>query len=55
MPSTTPVATAVDDAHADAEVTAIWARKAELVDYIGPAQLDGSETPFVSYEVIADL
>jgi len=45
----------VDEAHADAEVVAIWEEKARLVDYLGLAELDRSETPFVSYEVIETL
>jgi len=47
--------TAVDEAHADDAVLAIWRAKEQLLVYLGPAELDRSEVPFVSYEVVADL
>lgn len=46
---------AVDDAHADPEVVAVWQRKAELADYIPPASLAGAEAPFGRWTLIADL
>ena len=46
--------TSVDEAHRDPVVLDIWKRKEALVEYIGPAALDGSDTPFVSYEVVED-
>lgn len=46
---------AVDDAHADPEVLAVWQRKAELADYVAPASLAGAEAPFGRWTLIADL
>lgn len=46
---------AVDDAHADPEVLAVWDRKQELADYVPPRELTGSETPFASFAVVADF
>ena len=46
---------AVDDAHADPEVLAVWERKAQLAEYIAPARLTGSEVPFARWTVIADV
>jgi uncharacterized protein (DUF1684 family) len=46
---------AVDDAHADPEVLEVWDRKAELVEYIAPAALTGSDTPFARWPVVLDL
>jgi len=46
---------AVDDAHADPEVIAVWERKGELADYIAPDALTGSEVPFARWTVIDDL
>jgi hypothetical protein len=44
----------VDEAHADAVIVELWARKADLVEYIGIAELARSAVPFVSYDVVAD-
>jgi hypothetical protein len=44
----------VDEAHRDPVVLDIWKRKEALVEYIGPAALDGIDTPFVSYDVVED-
>jgi uncharacterized protein (DUF1684 family) len=46
---------AVGDAHEDPEVLAVWRRKDELAEYIGPRELAGSETPFARWTVVADL
>jgi hypothetical protein len=46
---------AVDDAHADSDVLAVWDRKAELAEYIAPAALSGSDIPFARWPVIVDL
>ena len=36
---------AVDDAHTDPEVLAVWERKAQLADYLPPAALAGAGVP----------
>jgi hypothetical protein len=46
---------AVDDAHADQEVLAVWERKAELAQYIAPAALSGSDIPFARWTLVADV
>jgi hypothetical protein len=46
---------AVDDAHGDPDVMALWAQKAELADYIAPADLAGADVPFASWKVLGDL
>jgi hypothetical protein len=46
--------TSVDEAHADDVILAVWRRKEQLVEYIAPADLDGSGVPFASYEVLED-
>jgi hypothetical protein len=46
---------AVDDAHEDPEVLAVWERKAQLADYIAPARLSGAEIPFARWNLVADL
>lgn len=46
---------AVDDAHADAEVLAVWERKALVADYVAPAALAGADIPFARWPVIAVL
>jgi hypothetical protein len=46
---------AVADAHEDAEVLAMWERKAQLVEYIAPRELAGSDIPFVRWTVVADV
>jgi hypothetical protein len=46
---------AVDDAHADPEVLALWERKAQLAEYLPPRELTGSEVPFASFAVVADF
>jgi hypothetical protein len=46
---------AVDDAHADPEVLAVWDRKARLAEYIPLAELSGSDAPFARWTVVADL
>jgi hypothetical protein len=48
-------AQAVDDAHADPEVLAVWERKTQLAAYIAPDALSGSDIPFARWTVIADL
>ena len=45
---------AVDDAHRDPAVLRVWARKAELSEYLAPADLTGSDIPFVSYRVVGE-
>ncbi|HET9457480.1 MAG TPA: hypothetical protein VFO78_09075 [Candidatus Limnocylindrales bacterium] len=44
----------VDEAHRDPAVLAVWQRKEQLVEYLGPAQLAGSDAPFASYDVVED-
>jgi hypothetical protein len=44
----------VDEAHRDPAVLALWQRKEQLLEYIGPAQLAGSDAPFASYDVVDD-
>jgi hypothetical protein len=46
--------TSVDEAHQDEVILEIWRRKEQLVEYIAPADLDGSDVPFVSYDVLED-
>jgi hypothetical protein len=46
---------AVDDAHADPEVLAVWERKALLADYIAPDAVAGAAAPFARWPVVADL
>jgi hypothetical protein len=46
---------AVDDAHADPEVLAVWERKAPLAEYISPAELAGADVPFARWRVVGDL
>jgi hypothetical protein len=46
---------AVDDAHRDAQVLRIWARKAEIAEYLAPRDLAGSDVPFVSYTKLRDV
>jgi Antibiotic biosynthesis monooxygenase len=46
---------AVDDAHADPEVRAVWERKARLADYIPPDSLGGADVPFARWALVADL
>ena len=46
---------AVDDAHQDAEVVRVWARKAEVAEYMAPRDLAGSDVPFVSYTRLRDI
>ena len=46
---------AVDDAHADPEVLAVWERKALLADYVAPAAVAGAAVPFARWPVLADL
>jgi hypothetical protein len=46
---------AVGDAHEDPEVLAVWRRKDELAEYIGPRELAGVDTPFARWTVVADL
>ena len=45
----------VDDAHADPDVVAVWEDKAQLVEYLAPAELERSDVPFVSYDVVATI
>lgn len=46
--------TAVDDAHADAAILAIWERKAELFEYVGVSELARASVPFAAYDVAMD-
>ena len=46
---------AVDDAHADPEVLALWQRKALLADYVAPAAVSGADVPFARWPVLVDL
>ena len=46
---------AVDDAHKDPEVLAVWQRKDELAEYIPPRELAGSEIPFARWALVADF
>lgn len=46
--------TSVDEAHADEVILEVWRRKEQLVEYIAPADLDGSGVPFASFDVVAD-
>jgi len=46
---------AVGDAHEDAEVLALWERKAELVEYIAPRELAGIDVPFARWTIVADV
>jgi hypothetical protein len=46
---------AVDDAHGDPEVLAVWQRKDELAQYIPPRDLAGAESPFARWALVADL
>jgi hypothetical protein len=44
--------TSVDEAHADDVILEVWRRKEQLVEYIAPADLDQSDVPFASYDVL---
>ena len=46
--------TSVDEAHADDVILEVWRRKEQLVEYIAPADLDQSDIPFASYDVLED-
>jgi hypothetical protein len=46
---------AVGDAHEDPEVLAVWRRKDELAEYLGPRELAGAEVPFARWTLVADL
>jgi hypothetical protein len=46
--------TSVDEAHQDDVILEIWRRKEQLVEYIAPADLDQSDVPFASYDVLED-
>jgi len=46
--------TAVDDAHADEVILEVWRRKEQLVEYLAPADLERSDVPFASYDVLED-
>ena len=46
--------TSVDEAHADDVILEVWRRKEQLVEYIAPADLDGSGVPFASFDVLED-
>jgi len=45
---------AVDDAHADDEVLAVWERKAHLAEYVAPSALAGADVPFAHWTVVGD-
>ena len=44
----------VDEAHEDDVILDVWRRKEKLVEYIAPCDLDKSDIPFVSYDVLED-
>ena len=46
---------AVDDAHADPEVLALWRRKTLLADYVAPDAFTGADVPFARWPVLIDL
>jgi hypothetical protein len=46
---------AVDDAHADAEIVALWRRKDQLAEYVAPGELAGADVPFARWTVVADV
>src|SRR5436190_14912757 len=46
---------AVDEAHADPEVLAVWDRKAQMADYLAPRALGGAGVPFASWPVVAEI
>jgi hypothetical protein len=46
--------TAVDDAHADPAIQAIWERKAQLFEYVGAGELVRAGVPFAAYDVVMD-
>jgi quinol monooxygenase YgiN len=45
---------AVDDAHEDEAILEIWRRKEQLVEYLAPGELAGSDVPFASFDLIED-
>ena len=45
---------AVDDAHEDEAILVVWRRKEKLVEYLAPRELDQSDVPFASYDVLED-
>ena len=47
-------ALSVDEAHEDDVVLEAWRRKEQLVEYIGPSDLDKISVPFVSYDVLEE-
>ena len=46
---------AVDDAHTDPEVLAVWRRKELLADFVAPGAVAGAAVPFARWPVLADL
>jgi hypothetical protein len=46
---------AVDDAHADTAVMAVWERKARLAEYVAPSAIAGSDTPFARWTIVVEL
>jgi hypothetical protein len=46
---------AVDDAHSDPEVVALWEQKGQLADYLPLRALAGSQVPFASWPVVAEV
>jgi hypothetical protein len=46
---------AVDDAHADPDVLAVWERKGQLADYVSLRDLAASDVPFARWDVVEDL
>jgi hypothetical protein len=46
---------AVDDAHADSEVLAVWGRKTLLADYVAPNAVAGADIPFARWPVVTYL
>jgi hypothetical protein len=46
---------AVDDAHSDPEVLALWRRKTLLAAYVAPDAVAGADVPFARWPVLVDL
>ena len=46
--------TSVNEGHADEAILEVWRRKEQLVEYIAPADLNGSDVPFASFDVLED-
>ena len=44
----------VNDAHADEVILDLWRRKEQIFEYLAPAELDGMDVPFASFDLIED-